>query len=241
MIRWPDDCMVLIPAYRAAASLRTFLPELLQSVPRHKICVIDDASGDATGQICREFNIAVISHKVNRGKGAALSTGFDFLCKSGYRWIISMDADGQHSPEDLPRFIAAISSVPPPGICIGARSMKPGTMPPARIFSNVITSRILSLLCGIPILDSQCGYRLYNTAFLREIHITCHRFEMESELIMKAAFLGFPVTFTPVQTVYLKGPSHISHFFDTLRWISAVIRIRMQRKRIVNRRQGHEP
>ena len=233
MSQWPDTTAVLIPAYKAADHLKDLLPRLLESVPADHICVVDDASEDDTGTLCARFGITCLHHAVNQGKGAALLTGFSRLSSETVKWIITMDADGQHSPDDLPAFITAANATPAPGICIGARSMKLGTMPPERILSNRLTSGILSLFCGVKIIDSQCGYRMYSVAFLEKTSITFQRFEMESEIIMKAAFLGFPVTFVPIQTLYLKGPSHISHLTDTLRWILAVINIRFRRKNLI--------
>ncbi len=233
MNAWPEHISILIPAYRAVSQLRGLLAELLKMAPPSRILVVDDASFDGTVRLCAERKIDCLSHDVNRGKGAALATGFEHLCSSDCGWIITMDADGQHSPEDLPRFIEATHSTPPPGICIGSRTMRPGTMPPERILSNRLTSGILSLLCGVRVIDSQCGYRLYSTELLKKITITCDRFEMESEIIMKAAFLGFPVTSAPIQTLYFNGPSHISHVSDTFRWVFAVLRVRAQRHRLV--------
>lgn len=233
MTNWPSDIAVLIPAYKAANLLRGLLPKVQDFVPSDKIVVVDDASNDDTPDVCAEFGILRLFHEINRGKGAALATGFHHLATTDTRWVITMDADGQHAPEDLQRFVAVSREVPSPGICIGARNMKPGVMPPERILSNRITSGILSLFCGVPIIDSQCGYRLYAIDFLKSIEIVHNRFEMESEVIMKAAFLGFPVTFIGIQTLYLKGPSHISHLFDTLRWIGAVLRIRRRKRDII--------
>jgi glycosyltransferase involved in cell wall biosynthesis len=148
------------------------------------------------------------------------------LIGGGAKWILTMDADGQHSPADIPRFIAESGKAPPPGICIGARDMRLRSMPPARIISNRLTSLILSVLTKRRIADSQCGYRLYSAEFIKSTQIEYNRFQAESELIQKAAAKHFPVRFTRVQTLYLGGgSSHISHLSDTLRWIAAVGRV----------------
>lgn len=233
MIDWPSDIAVLIPAYKAADLLPLLLNKMLKFVPRNRIVVVEDGLYDATGQVCTQFGVQRLYHKINRGKGAALATGFEHFASTDIRWVITMDADGQHAPEELKKFIAASREIPSPGICIGARCMKPGVMPPERILSNRLTSALLSCFCGIPIADSQCGYRIYATDFIKRIEIEYNRFEMESEVIMKAAFLGYPVTFIGIQTVYLNGPSHISHLFDTIRWIGAVLRIRQRKRDII--------
>lgn len=224
MPNWPEDIFVLIPAYKSAGLLREFLPGLLKFVPEKQVCIVDDASGDDTGSVCAANKIMCLKHPVNRGKGAALDTGFRFLIdENKANWIITMDADGQHAVEDLGNFLDAVINNPSLGICIGCRTMKIGIMPFARICSNKLTSFILSLFTRVPILDSQCGYRIYSAELLKKIDIEYQRFEMESEVIIKAAKLGFQIGFTDVQTLYLSGLSHISHLKDTFRWVRAVI------------------
>jgi hypothetical protein len=134
-----------------------------------------------------------------------------------------MDADGQHAIADIPGFLAALDEDRGVGMVIGARSMKFGIMPVARIFSNRTTSAFLSLLSGRRIHDSQCGFRLYSAELLRLVHLQYDRFEMESEIILKAARLGFETRFIAVQTLYLSGRSHIAHLRDTIRWVLAVM------------------
>lgn len=223
--RWPESTYVIIPSYKSVDTLKSFIPRLLQWVPKKKVCIVDDASMDGTGQYCSEMQLTYLSHSVNQGKGAALVTGFAYMMKKNARWIITMDADGQHAPEDLEKFLTFVDQHQFTGICIGTRQKKIGTMPIARIFSNVITSKILSWICSTKILDNQCGYRIYSTDFLKSISIKYSRFEMETEVIIKAVKLGFPVSFVDVRTLYLSGQSHISHLKDTFRWIRAVIHI----------------
>lgn len=223
---WPKDTFILIPSYKSVGPLKTFLSALIQTVPKKQILVVDDASHDGTDKLCDNLDLAYLAHQKNRGKGAALVTGFTHLVREkNARWILTMDADGQHSPCDIHLFLEKAHEEPSMGLCIGARSMKPGIMPPARILSNRLTSGFLSLLTGQHIQDSQCGYRLYSSELISSISIEYNRFEMETEVILKAAHNAFPVRFVPVQTLYLSGPSHISHLLDTLRWIRAVVRI----------------
>jgi glycosyltransferase involved in cell wall biosynthesis len=219
---WPPDIHVLAPAYKAEKELRAFLPRLAAAVPVRNITVVDDGSGDGTADACRSLGIECLSHDSNRGKGAALVTGFDFLLGKNAQWIITMDSDGQHAAEDLGGFLEAIRRRPGAGIIIGKRTMKPGLMPLPRIISNRLTSWVLGMLCGMKIDDSQCGYRAYSAALLHAVRPRFKRFEMESEMILRACRLDFPVHFIAVQTLYLKVPSHISHALDTIRWIRAM-------------------
>lgn len=223
---WPDSTYIVIPSYKAVSTLQKLIPALLVYVPSCKLCIVDDASMDGTSQYCNEMNLTYLSHSVNLGKGAALVTGFSWCMKRGAKWIFTVDADGQHAPDDLHHFIDYVKEHPQTGICIGNREKKAGKMPPARIISNVVTSKILSFLCKSTILDSQCGYRLYSTDMLKKISITYARFEMETEVIMKSIKAGFPVAFVDIRTLYLDGQSHISHVKDTMRWVKAVLQIR---------------
>jgi len=221
---WPDGVFVLIPAYRAAGALSGFLPDLLAAAPSANVCVSDDGSHDGTEQVVRSFGVPYVFNLVNKGKGAALKKGFAFLiAEKGASWVITMDADGQHAVADLPVFLKAIQSQPGAGIIAGRRDMRFGKMPPARILSNTLTSAFLSLLTGARIPDSQCGYRAYSSRLLLAARCRFSRFEMESEIILRAVRLGFPVNFINVQTLYFSTHSHISHVADTIRWLWAVL------------------
>jgi glycosyltransferase involved in cell wall biosynthesis len=217
-----DATWICIPAYKARTSLRRLLPELSEYTPPERVLVVDDGSGDGTASLCQHARVACLALPHNQGKGAALRAGFARLLAQDAQWIITMDADRQHAPADLPSFFRAIESAPDAGIIIGARSRRPGSMPAARILSNSLTSWGLSLLTGCRIVDSQSGYRAYSARFLRGAALHHERFALESEAILRACAAGFPVTFIPVQTLYCSHQSHIAHIRDTLRWIRAV-------------------
>ena len=223
---WPDGIFVCIPAYKAAESLHPLLSDCSRTVPVSQILVVDDGSGDATGDVCLSHGVECLRFERNKGKGSALAAGFAALLERGTQAVITMDADGQHAVADLPRFVECFAQYPDTGIYIGKRTFRPGHMPLARIISNTVTSSILSWMCGVPVLDSQCGYRLYSAALLRSISITCPRFEMESEVILKAVHAGFPIRFVEVQTLYFKAHSHIAHIADMLRWVKAAFGIK---------------
>jgi glycosyltransferase involved in cell wall biosynthesis len=225
---WPQNTYVVIPAFQASATLTDLLQKLLAVVPRTKVCVIDDGSTDDTGGLCSRLGVRHGRHAENRGKGAALRNGFSVLLAQGAEAVISMDADGQHAVEDLGAFVNEFRRHPEAGIIIGRREFGKGGMPFSRVISNTLTSHILSILCGVPVRDSQCGFRLYSAELLRTVTLTCTRFTAESEVILKAARLGFPIRSVPVQTLYFSGQSHIAHLRDTLRWIRAVLGIWMR-------------
>lgn len=229
---WPDDIFVLIPAFKAAKDLNDFLPILLITVPNNRICIVDDASEDETESVCSNYNVEYLLQDTNQGKGAALKRGFAHLLKKDAHWILTMDADGQHAVDDIPLLLEAAREYPEAGIIVGARNISFRNMPPARIFSNSVTSAILSAMCGSKMQDSQCGFRIYSSRLLKRVTLYYKRFEMESEIILKACFEGFPIRFVPVQTLYCSSQSHISHLKDMLRWIRAVGRVWLELRRL---------
>lgn len=221
--KWSETIYILIPAYNAAESLKKLLLALEHSVASRNILVVDDGSYDETENVCRKFKIGYLKNARNRGKGAALIRGFAYLCEKNADWIITMDADGQHAVSDIPLFLQAISLYTDAGLIIGARTMNIKKMPAARIFSNKVTSAILTLICGQKILDSQCGFRAYASKIFDTVTLTCSRFEMESEVILKTNAAGFRIRFVPIQTLYCSTQSHISHCVDMYRWVRAVV------------------
>jgi len=223
MINLDKSIAILIPAYKAQSELLKFLPCLLAKVPKENITVVIDGIFDESPKICADFGIKTVIHEKNRGKGAALTSGFESM-DEGVEWVITMDADGQHSPDDLDGFLQKIATAnPKTAIILGQRKRSLKLMPPARIFSNWATSSFVSFVTKQKVADSQCGYRAYR---LKEILLTKNkflRFEMESECILRLKSRGFFVENVPVKTLYTAETSHISHIRDTFAWIKAII------------------
>jgi glycosyltransferase involved in cell wall biosynthesis len=222
---WDKRVFIVIPAYKAVGTLAFLLPQVLQATSPEQVCVVDDGSRDGTDQLCARLNVSCIAQETNQGKGAALMQGFARCLEKQAEWIITMDADGQHAPCELAKFLDATHLMSHYGLIIGARERKVGVMPLDRICSNALTSKILSVLAGVEILDSQSGYRAYAATFLRKASFKYRRFEMESEAILRAARLNFPIGFINVQTLYCTRQSHIAHFADTFRWVKAVLSV----------------
>lgn len=221
---FPSTVSIAIPAYKAEKELQEFLPKLLDYVPNNQVTVLLDGIYDNAEGVCRELGVEVLVHEQNQGKGAALTSLFSHL-QDHSEWIITMDADGQHLPEELQNFTDAIQSVSKPdSILIGSRPRNRSTMPLLRRFSNGTTSAFLSLVSGRKILDSQCGFRAYRSSVVSEIECISTRFEMESEILLRAAAKGYTFQNIPVSTHYNGETSHISHVKDTLRWIRTVLK-----------------
>ena len=213
--------IAVIPALNSAIYLARLLPEVKKHVA--DILVIDDGSTDETKSAAELCGATVIRHKVNRGKGAALKTGFEYALQNDFDIIITLDADCQHDPQYIPNFIEAYQNSGA-DLIVGSRVKDKADMPRERRFSNWATSHILSFLLKYKVEDSQCGYRLHTRKLLESLKLESDRYELETEMIIKAIQSGFTVRFIPVRVEYGYGyPSHISHVKDTLRWCRRVL------------------
>ena len=217
---------IVIPAFNAQNTLPILLDSLNRlSMPPNTIYVVDDGSSDHTAQASSGFEkVKVIRLKSNQGKGVALRVGINqFLQKNGTEFLLLMDADGQHPVESIPNFLKLAFNTET-DIIIGHRSEKVGVMPLARIFSNTVSSLITSWVTGQKIPDSQCGFRLLKRSVLRKISLKENGFQIETELIVKAAKKGFTFSFVPIPTIYNGQKSYIKHFNDTIRFITIILR-----------------
>ena len=215
---------VLIPALNAAQTLSELLTRLQSFVPCEFVVVVDDGSTDATVRIAQEFGACVIRHGVNRGKGAALRSGFEYLMgKTQFRSVITLDADLQHDPAEIPKFVARWKqgSV---DVIVGSRKRVRSGMPFHRVMSNAITSLLVSARAGVMIKDSQSGFRLISREVLSAVTIDSDGFEAETELLIKAARKGFTIDFVPIATIYRKERSHMTHWQTTKRFLQVLMK-----------------
>jgi len=211
-----ERIMIIIPAYNEEGSIAKLLPSL--NFPPQDIIVVDDGSIDNTFSESQSFGVHVIRHEKNEGKGMAHRTGFNFASKEEARWVITMDADGQHSPKDIPKFIKAIKEKKGDMI-IGEREVTIRTMPFLRFLTNLWTSFVVSILGGKRAKDAQSGFRAISKEIFTSISLSTNNFQTESEIIIKAARRGFRITSVPIRTIYNESYSYIKPFLDTLRFI----------------------
>ncbi len=210
----------LVPAYQAAAHLGEVLMGLVALENPPHVLVVDDGSRDATSEVARQFGVQVHTFAGNRGKGHALLAGFELL--RDFDAVVTLDADGQHPPACLPAFVAAAEAGA--DLVLGKREITPN-MPPARRFANRFSSAWCSALAGQPIADSQCGYRLYRREVLRRTPVQASRYEVETEMAVRAARLGFKVAHAAIPTVYGDETSHLSPTRDVPRIIAMMVRL----------------
>jgi glycosyltransferase involved in cell wall biosynthesis len=216
--------LVLIPAYNAGSSLADLIRRIRSSTGEMHILVVDDGSQDNTSDVAQKAGVALHRHQKNLGKGAALQTGFD-LAKSQEKidFILTLDADLQHQPEDIPKFFDAQKQTGA-NLIIGWRERRGTKMPMHRILSNTLTSALVSIKTGKKIKDSQCGFRLIQRKVFENIHCESNGYEAETEFLIKAARQGFSIGFVPVNTVYGNEKSYMTHWKTTMNFIRVLIR-----------------
>lgn len=217
---------IVIPAFNAQKTLPSILNSIRHlTVKPDTVFVVDDGSTDETSKIASEYDyVNVIRLKANQGKGGALRAGIrEFLQKNKSDYLLLMDADGQHPVSCIPDFLEQANQ-DHADIWIGYRSKKIGRMPALRIFSNTVSSLITSWVTGQKISDSQCGFRLLKRAVIERIELSEDGFQIETELIVKAARQGFNMQFVPIPTIYNGEKSYINHFGDTIRFITIILR-----------------
>jgi glycosyltransferase involved in cell wall biosynthesis len=210
---------VVIPAYNEAATIRDVVTRTLAQCSR--IVVVDDGSSDDTVARLAGLGVTVLRHEVNRGKAAALCSGFERALVDGIDAVITLDGDAQHRPEDIPRLIAAAEQFPD-SIVIGSRLANGVAFPKNRYYANCTASFWISWAAGYRILDSQSGFRLYPASLLRRLslpHDRAHGFVFESEVLIEAARLGVQSESIPIEAIYAPQarPSHFRSVLDVLR------------------------
>jgi len=217
-----ENTAIVIPAYNAEKYLRELVTRITVFAPHQNLIVVNDASSDDTLRICYELDLKVVNFKANTGKGAALLVGFRTALKLNFKFAITIDADLQHKPEDIPAFWKKQNSSGADMI-IGKRKFSLGVMPIHRICSNSLTSVIVSIVSGKRILDSQSGYRLYKLEFIKGLIFVSERYQFESEIIIKYARKGARFDFVPIETIYIGQESHISNFRDIVNFVKIII------------------
>ena len=219
------EIIALIPAYNEAR----FIGEVVKGAARHiPVVVIDDGSSDGTGGVAAMAGAKVVAHGRNQGKGKALLTGFDYAINRCVDAAITLDADGQHDPNEIPLFIEAFR-VGQGDIIIGQRQYS--QMPAKSRFGNRIGSFFLRLAMGRPIPDNQSGYRLFSRAAMEQVRPTSTRFEAEVEMLLRADFAGLKVGWVPIKTIYNEKKSHFRPVQDSALFFKMTWRIWRARKR----------
>jgi glycosyltransferase involved in cell wall biosynthesis len=222
---------ILIPVYNELPTVEELLSRVraaeLPAGLERQIVMVDDGSTDRTGRIAEAAGANLLRHPVNRGKGAALSTGFEGIFAAGYDRVITIDADGQHLPEEAPSFLAAAEGGAE--MILGCRARLFPAMAPVRRTSNRLSSFMIATVAGLPLADVQCGYRLYTRGLIEKVGFPETGFEAESAVIVRAARAGARIETIPIDLGFVDGrpTSHYRPVLDSMRIAAGVTRSRL--------------
>lgn len=196
----PDDIAVVIPALNEELRIRDVVEGALAQCPH--VIVIDDGSDDGTVAAIADLPVTVIRHATRLGKGAGLRDGFAEAMRQGRRGVISMDGDGQHSADDIPRLLEAANAYPH-HIVIGARLRKRARQPTHRRLANEFGDWGIAIACGFRIADTQSGQRFYPQAVCELGDIPGEDFVYEAQLLISASReLGIRCVSIPIESRY---------------------------------------
>ncbi|XXX74773.1 glycosyltransferase family 2 protein [Sorangium sp. So ce134] len=205
----------IIPAYQAERNVGDVTREALRvSGLGGAVFVVDDGSSDRTAERARAAGATVLIHPENRGKGAALRTGMDFALAAGFDVAVTIDADGQHPPEEARRLIEADAD--PEALVLGIRDLVSAGAPRANQISNRISNFFLSLFAGRPFADTQCGLRRYPLRTTLSLGARDDGYAFEAEILLRAVAADVRVVEVPIRVIYPPEEERLTHF-DSVR------------------------
>lgn len=190
------NTIALIPAYNEEKTIAEVITKTKSHVDQ--VVVIDDGSIDATAAKAESTGAILLHHKVNLGKGAALKTGCEYALLQGAKNIVVLDADGQHNPQEIPKFIEALEQH---DIVFSYRKV-PETMPFMMRFGNSFINRALRTIYGVNIQDSQCGYRAFTAVAYPKIRWDAQDYYVETEIILRVGKQKLKHVSIPIETIY---------------------------------------
>jgi glycosyltransferase involved in cell wall biosynthesis len=220
-----EKVAVVIPALNAEKTIEPVIRAALEKVKT--VVVVNDGSSDRTGEVAARAGATVLRHPVNRGKGGALKTGFAWALEHGFDAVITLDADGQHLPSEIPKFIEARAATGA-DLIIGGRAHLFAEMQPRRRRANQFSAWIIGKVSRTGVTDSQSGFRYYSSRLLRALPFRAEGYALESEVIVRAGWARMPVINIPIELGFVDGlsTSHYRPVLDTIRIAVVVFRTR---------------
>lgn len=215
--------LAIIPAYNEAEAIGKVITRAMKYLP---VLVIDDGSRDPTAQVADEIGAQVYRQEMNQGKGAALRVGFELGIKEGYQAVVTLDADGQHDPDEIPTFLNSYQKTGA-DLIIGERDFS--LIPPVRRMANTLGMWSFSWAVGQQVRDNQSGYRLISKRMMEAVGKSKEMgFEFEVEMIVTCIQEGYQMEWVPIRTIYSGEASHIHPFKHTLEFIRMLLQTRKE-------------
>jgi len=199
----------VIPAFNNETTISTVVEKTRREIDH--VVVVDDSSTDETARLAEDAGAHIIRVSKNRGKGNALRIGFLYALKKDFDVIITLDADLQHDPSEIQKFITH-HEIHRSKIVIGNRLQGREKIPQIRYANNIIGAYTFSWLIGQPIDDSQCGFRLYDREVLANIKILNDGFEAEADILLRAGKREYKIGFVPIKAIYFSNHRHRSYY-----------------------------
>lgn len=202
---------VVIPHYNHPATLPAIVSGALEYC--RQVIIVDDGSNETAATVLEKIDerARLIRHQVNLGKGAAILSGLQEAREQGISHIITIDADGQHFPDDIPLFLDTIEQ-DPEAIVVGCRKFDPNQVPFSSRFGRRFSNFWFRVQTGTKVDDTQSGFRAYPAALLESLECGEARYAFENEILVRAAWAGITIREIPVRVHYPERTRHISHF-----------------------------
>jgi len=215
-----NNIFIVIPTYNEAKTIGPIVGALDKR--GFRVIVVDDGSGDNTIVEANKFGAEIIAYAKNAGKGRSVREGLEYALENNCEAVITMDGDGQHSIDDIDKFIDEYKKSGA-DLILGNRLHNPRKMPFVRRCTNFIMSFIISLLIIEKIEDSQCGYRLISRKGIEKMNLNTTKYEIESEMLVEAKRRGLKISSVNIDSIYEGETSQINPFLDTFRFIKFII------------------
>lgn len=201
--------LVAVPVYNHGATLRWVVERTLAQ--HSQVVVVDDGSTDGGADTLDGLPVGVLRHEKNLGKGAAILTAAAEGVRRGMTHLITLDADGQHDPADLPAFFAGLQKKPG-ALLVGKRDFEGTHVPGASKFGRKFSNFWLRVQTGVDLGDTQSGFRAYPLAVFERLTLRDRRYSFEVEVLVKASWAGVELVDVPISVYYAPGKARISHF-----------------------------
>ncbi|MBH2007634.1 glycosyltransferase family 2 protein [Candidatus Saccharibacteria bacterium] len=197
---------IIVPAYNEAQVICSVVKKMaaVMDTSKHytyEIVIINDGSRDATAQEASKTSATVINHILNSGAGGATLTGLSYARQNNFDIAITMDADGQHAPEDVLEGIKQLSKLNA-DLLIGSRLINNKGMSKTKVIGNTGLSVVTKLLFGVYVTDSQSGLRAYSRRAIDELDWKSTGYEFCSEMIWRAEQSDLSIAEYPIQAIY---------------------------------------